>query len=104
MPLKIHRQGVTVNVRLTPGARQDGISGIIGQADGSRALKISVRAPPENGRANKELFLLLAKAWHIPKSSLSLLTGDTSRQKTVLVEGEAKALYEKLSNWLKTLG
>ncbi len=104
MVLRRHKDGVTVNLRLTPGARQEGITGLADAGDGKRVLKISVRSPPEGGKANKELFALLAAEWGLPKSCFSLLSGETNRQKTVLVHGDAEALYDKLSKWLKSLG
>ena len=102
MPFKIHKQGVTVNVRLTPGARHDGISGVVDAGDGKKALKISVRSPPEDGNANKELLALLAKEWGLPKSALSLLSGDTNRQKVVLVAGDGEKLFQRMTEWLGT--
>lgn len=103
MPVKIHKQGVTVNVRLTPGARKEGIFGVVDAGDGKKALKISVRSPPEDGKANKELLALLAKEWGLPKTALSLLSGDASRQKVVLAAGDGQALSGRLSVWLASL-
>jgi uncharacterized protein len=102
MPFKIHKQGVTVNVRLTPGARKNGIAGVIDAGDGKKALKISVRSPPEDGRANKELLALLSDAWDLPKSSFSLLSGDASRQKVVLISGDGVKLLNQLKNLLSS--
>ena len=102
MLFRLHKQGLTVNVRLTPGARTAGISGVVDAGDGKNALKISVRAPPEDGKANKDLLALLAKEWGLPKSSLSLLSGDTNRQKVVLVAGDPAALQAQMANWLKS--
>lgn len=99
MPFRQHSKGITVNVRLTPGARTEGCSGIVDAGDGKQALKISVRAVPEDGKANKALISLLAKEWRLAKSSISLLSGDTSRQKTLLVEGDSTALLSLLSGW-----
>ncbi|TAL31692.1 MAG: DUF167 domain-containing protein [Alphaproteobacteria bacterium] len=103
MPFKIHKQGVTVNVRLTPGARHDGIAGVVDAGDGKKALKISVRSPPEDGKANKELLALLAQEWGLPKSAFSLLSGDTNRQKVVLVAGDGQALFAQLAAWSASL-
>ena len=93
----------TRELRGTPGARKEGISGVIDAGDGMRAVKIAVRSPPEDGRANKALLDLLAEALDLPKSSFSLLTGAASRQKTVLVEGDGPRLYGQLANWLESL-
>lgn len=96
MPLSPHSKGVTLNVRLTPGARKNGIHGVMDIADGKRAFKISVTAVPEDGKANKALIDLLAKELKVPKSAIHLVSGETNRQKVLLVEGETAALAEKL--------
>jgi uncharacterized protein (TIGR00251 family) len=104
MPFRLHKRGLTVNVRLTPGARREGVAGVADAGEGKKALKISVRAPPEDGKANQALLGLLSKEWGVPKSSLTLLSGETNRQKTLLVAGDGAALQMKLANWLNSLG
>ena len=49
-------------------------------------LKISVTAPPDDGRANAAIVELLAKALKISKSRVQLLSGTTQRQKKFLIE------------------
>ena len=68
--------------------------------DGS-ALKVSVSAPPEDGKANVALIKLLAKAWSVPKSSLSVLVGQTARNKVVHITGDPEFLEEQLLSWLE---
>lgn len=99
MPFRKNSRGVTVNVRLTPGARREAFAGVADGGDGKRALKIAVRAKPENGKANVALIEFAARAWDVPKSSVSIITGLTGRQKTLLVEGDADALLEKIGAW-----
>lgn len=101
MPFQIHSKGVTVRIRLTPGARKTGVQGFAdeaGGADAGRLLKISVNAVPEEGKANRALIDFLAREWGLPKSAFSLLAGDTSRQKTLLVEtADAQGLCAQLA-------
>lgn len=103
MPFRKNSRGVTVNVRLTPGARREGCAGVADGGDGKRALKIAVRAKPEDGKANVALIAFVAQEWDVPKSSITLVTGMTSRQKTLLVEGDSEELYQKLENWRNSL-
>lgn len=89
MPFQLHSKGVTARIRLTPAARKTAFQGFAdaaGDAQAGRMLKISVNAVPEDGKANRALLEFLASEWGLPKSALSLLSGDTSRQKTVLAE------------------
>jgi uncharacterized protein (TIGR00251 family) len=102
-PFRPHARGVTVAIRLTPKARHEDIDGTMPGEDDTVLLKASVNAPPEDGKANKALIALLAKEWKLPKSSLSLLSGDTSRQKVILMTGESEMLMQKLALWLEAL-
>lgn len=52
-------------------------------SDGHARLKIRVRAAPDKGAANTAVIKLLAKALGVPKTSLSLISGQTARMKTV---------------------
>jgi uncharacterized protein (TIGR00251 family) len=95
-PFKLHPEGVTVSVRLTPGAKACGFHGLMDMGEGKVALKVSVNAIPEDGKANKALLAFLAESWGVPKSSLGLLSGETNRQKVVLVRGDGAVLMKKL--------
>ena len=77
-----HPRGAVLSVRVHPGARRNSI-------DASRAdlLKVSVTAAPDKGKANKEIVALLAKSLACGKSAVSLISGQTSREKRFLIEG-----------------
>ena len=78
--------GCTLNVRIHPGARKNAITGTH-----DSALKISLTTPPVDGRANEALIAFLAEALQIPKSRIALLTGQTSRTKTLRITGKSAA-------------
>src|SRR5438132_14248152 len=86
-----HAQGCVLPVRAQPGARK---AGILGEYAGS--LKVAVTAPPEDGRANKALLELLARALNLKRSQVKLLSGQTSRAKRFIIEGIAKSELERL--------
>jgi hypothetical protein len=71
-----------LTLTVSPGARQSAIVGRHG--DG---WKVRVSAPPERGRANNALLTLLAEALSVPRSGVRLVHGESSRHKTVDVEG-----------------
>ena len=54
--------GVSVRVRLTPKATRNAVAGIAKDAQGITALKATVTASPEGGKANKALIGMLAKS------------------------------------------
>ncbi len=74
--------GCTLTVRVHPGARRNAITGT---HDG--ALKIALTTPPTDGRANAALIAFLADRLKLPRASITLLTGATSRSKTLLLDG-----------------
>ena len=67
-------------VRVQPRARREQITGVLGDA-----LKVSVTAPPIEGRANAACCELLAKILRLPKSSVTIAAGESSRNKQVRV-------------------
>ena len=60
-------------------------------------LRIRVSAGPDNGQANAAVTALLARALGVPKSAVSVVSGETARLKTLAVVGDGAALVQKLS-------
>lgn len=87
-------------LRVQPGASRESIEGLVTLPDGRIALKVRVCAPPEGGRANAALVKLLAKAWKLPKSAISIVSGQGQRSKTLLISGDPAALESRLRAWL----
>lgn len=84
--LRAHPKGVTLAVRVQPGAKKTAITGVYG--DGATAqLKIAVQAPPLEGRANQALIAFLAETFSVPKSAIELTAGELSRSKVFLLKG-----------------
>ncbi|MGV1766578.1 DUF167 domain-containing protein [Rhizobium rhizogenes] len=92
---------VRLSVRLTPNGGRDAVDGIETGADGEAYLKARVSAVPEKGKANKALIALLAKRLSIPKSSLSLISGDTARKKILRIDGNPEDLIGRLKAIVK---
>ncbi|HOX05560.1 MAG TPA: DUF167 domain-containing protein [Planctomycetota bacterium] len=98
--VRSHRLGATVRVAARPGA---GRSAILGEHGG--ALKVALAAPPEKGKANKELVRHLAKALGLPRPDVELLSGETSRDKVVLIRNiEVAALAARIGALLAATG
>ena len=95
--------GASVAVRLTPKSSANAIRGVARDAGGSVHLKVTVTAVPEVGKANAALLKLLAKTWKLPKTSLTVASGATSRRKVVHIAGDPAALYEMLMGWGRTI-
>jgi uncharacterized protein YggU (UPF0235/DUF167 family) len=84
-------------VRLTPKSSRDALDGVETRADGAHVLKARVRAVPEGGKANEALIALVSKQLKLPASRIRLVAGATSRQKTLLLEGDPDELAERLA-------
>jgi hypothetical protein len=84
--------GCTLAVRVHPGARRNAVTGLHPAGAGSSAaLKIALTTPPVDGRANEALIAFLADALHLPKASIVLVTGATSRSKLLRITGRTAA-------------
>ena len=92
--------GVRVALRVTPRASRAGIDGVRLDAAGRPFLGVRVNAPPEGGKANAAVVKLLAKAWGVPPSRLSVVAGAKDRRKAVHVAGHPPLLLKQLSDWV----
>src|SRR5690606_6251049 len=89
---RTHAEGLTLYLRVTPNAGRDQIDGPEPRDDGTVVLRVRVKAVPDKGKANAAVIALLAKAFGIPKSSITLVSGDTARLKTLAVTGDPERL------------
>jgi len=88
--IRVKVSGIEVDVLVSPRAGRTGIEGI---DDWRKRLIVKVRSPPLEGKANKEAEEVLSRAAGSPSSVIS---GHTSRQKTIFVEGDPAAIISKL--------
>lgn len=82
-----------LNIRVIPRARQTVVADRRGDA-----WVIRLQAPPVDGAANEALMAFLAETLRLPKRSMAIVSGATSRQKRLRVEGlDATAVTERLT-------
>lgn len=92
--------GCTLALRVQPGAKRNAILGVYGEGEQAQ-LKIALQVPPVEGKANEALIEFLARTFGIPKSSVKLLSGESSRSKVVLLNGlSGDVATEELSKLL----
>lgn len=72
---------ILLRLWVQPGAKRSGWAGVHGER-----LKVKVAAPAAENRANRELIRFLAKALGIPAGRVELVSGQTSRGKTVRLQ------------------
>ncbi len=94
IPIRDTPQGVTFAVRVQPRARRNAVAGEMGDA-----LKLALTAPPVEGKANEACVEFLAKLLKVPRSSVTIAAGETSRNKVVRVAGlNAEEVRRRLGN------
>lgn len=84
-------RGIGFAVRVQPRASRNGVAGEI---DG--ALKIRLAAPPVDGEANEELIRFLAKLFAVSRQQVTIVSGQTSRNKMIRIEGKELDEAEKI--------
>jgi len=82
IPIHESGGGATFAVKVHPRARKNGITGELGDA-----LKVSLTTPPVDGRANDACIEFFAKLLKVPRSSVTIASGQTSRNKVIRVAG-----------------
>lgn len=100
-PIEAAPGGVRVAVRVSPKASRAGYAGVGVDAAGRGFLKLRVNAPAQAGKANAALVKLLARAWGLPRSRLSVVSGGKDRRKSIFVAGDPSALLNRLSHWIE---
>jgi uncharacterized protein len=84
---------VRFKVHVQPRASRTEIVGVHGAA-----LKVRLHSPPVDGAANEELVTFLAKTLGVSKRAVRIVSGQSSRGKTVEVEGVSPASVDALGN------
>jgi uncharacterized protein (TIGR00251 family) len=84
--------GLHLAVRVTPRAGRDVVCGLDRREGAAPALKVRVAAAPSDGAANDAVVRLVADWFDVPQSRVSIIGGETGRQKLLLVEGDGAAL------------
>jgi uncharacterized protein (TIGR00251 family) len=78
--------GTVISVKAQPRSSKSGIEGLLGDA-----VKVRIRCAPVDGKANRELIETLADEFGIAKSRVEFKSGETSRQKRILLRGVTAA-------------
>lgn len=89
--------GVVLALRVQPGARREGVEGLVTEADGTVRLKVALTVAAEGGKANARLVALLARRWKLPRGAFTLTLGEKDRRKTMLISGDAPTILAQIA-------
>ena len=82
--------GASFAVKVHPRARKNAITGVVGDA-----LKLALTAPPVEGKANQACIEFLAEFLNVPRASVTIVAGQSSRNKVIRVAGRTAAQLEE---------
>ena len=83
--------GCAIRLRVVPGSSRARLVGRHGDA-----IKVAVTAPPELGKANKEVESVVAEALGLGRRDVAITAGLTSRDKTLLIRRASDDVRERL--------
>jgi uncharacterized protein (TIGR00251 family) len=90
IPLKESGKGISFAVKVQPRASRNALLGSMGDA-----LKVALTAPAIEGRANHAVVEFFAALFEIPRSSVTIASGETSRNKVVRIAGLSRTAVEQ---------
>jgi len=93
IPIRETLDGAVFTIKVHPRAKKNAITGELGDA-----IKLSLTAPPVEGKANDACVEFLARILKVPRSSVTIAAGQSSRNKVICVAGlSAEQVRERLN-------
>ena len=80
--IKAKGNGVIIHLRVQPQTSRTRLT-----VEPTGQLRLAITAPPVDGQANRAVVIALAKVFDVPKQSVSLVSGEKSRDKSVFIDG-----------------
>jgi hypothetical protein len=80
-----------IRVKVVPRSSRNAVAGKDGEV-----YRIKIASPPVDGAANRSLIAFLAKKLGLPKRSIRIVSGETSRMKTVRITGLSRAVILRM--------
>ena len=71
-------EGLILRIRVQPRSSREGFAEVLGDQ-----IKLRVNAPPVDGKANAQVIRYLAKSFGVPKAQITILSGETGRDKRI---------------------
>ena len=94
--IKTVEEGLLLNVKIVPNSSKNDI------IKEEEFIKIKVTAPPVENRANKALIEFLSKLLKVPKTSVEIVKGETSKEKKILIKIKDEVKIKEIVSVLKS--
>ena len=91
---------LTVEIRVRPNAKQNRVGGVVGEPP---RLVVAVQAPAVDGKANEAVLKVVAKAFELRPRDVSIVHGELSRDKRLMLNGEDSLLGARLQELMGIL-
>ncbi|MFZ0294962.1 MAG: DUF167 domain-containing protein [Candidatus Sulfotelmatobacter sp.] len=82
IPIQESNGSVTFAIKVHPRARKNAVTGELGNT-----FKVSLTSPPVDGRANEACIDFFAKLLKLPRTSITIASGQTSHKKVIRISG-----------------
>lgn len=103
-PFYIVNNEIRAIVRVASNSSRNALIGITHEGDGNVAMRATVTAVSESGKASIALLKLLATELKLHKPSMSIIKGATTRKKTVEIANDPKFIHPILETWIDRIG
>jgi len=90
IPVRENTKGISLAVKVQPRAQKNAVTGVVGES-----LKLALTAPPVEGRANEAVVEFVAELFRIPRSSVTIASGLSSRNKVIRLTGVSRPAVEQ---------
>lgn len=91
IPINESAGSISFAVKVHPRAKKNGITGELGDA-----LKLALTAPPIEGKANDACIEFFANLLKLPRSSVTIAAGQSSRNKRIRIAGISAAEFRRI--------
>lgn len=100
MIFKATKEGIICAIKVVPNASKSALGEVLQINSGKeikKFLKVYIKSPAVEGKANQELIKFLSEIWKFKKSQIKIIKGRSQSYKILLVEGDPEILLRNLS-------
>lgn len=85
------KDGIKISIKVIPNSSKCEIAEIVDDS-----LKVKLDVPPVEGKANEKCIKFFSKLLNIPKTSITIASGEKAKNKVLFIKGNPEELYSKI--------